>query len=97
MKIRLLYKSFNTMDKTYYKGDVIDDPQAQEWLDLFPTWFEKVEGGEDPMSEETVEEVPVEEVPVEEPTEEVSVEEVPVEEPVEDAPETKKVPKMRKM
>jgi len=43
MKIRLIYKSFNASDRTYYKGDIIDDPEAQELLDRFPTWFEKVE------------------------------------------------------
>jgi hypothetical protein len=63
MKVKLVYKSFNTADGTYYEGDIIDSPEAKNWLDLFPTWFEKVEDKvEDKVKEIVVEEL-VEEVP----------------------------------
>jgi hypothetical protein len=78
-----VYKSFSTPDKVYYKDDIIDDPQAQEWLELFPSWFEKVDGDKEP---EKAEETPVEEVVVEEPIVEESEEVV-----------VKKVPKVRKL
>lgn len=42
MKVVLVYKSFNTPEKTLHTGDIVEGDYAVYLFNTFPEWFEEV-------------------------------------------------------